>query len=96
MSLTGGTMQTYLLEKSRVVFQTADERNYHIFYQLCASRADWPELMLDQPDKFHFLNQGKSLDIEKVSDLEQFKETVNACRILGFSTEDVSERMLNF
>lgn len=43
-SIIGAHMRTYLLEKSRVVFQAANERNYHIFHQLCACR-DSPELV---------------------------------------------------
>lgn len=91
MSLTGATMQTYLLEKSRVVFQAPDERNYHIFYQLCAGRSKYPELMLDQAEKFKFLNQGKSPVIPKISDSDEFNETLNALSTLGFSKDEIDK-----
>lgn len=35
--ISGAAIRTYLLERSRVVQLTDPERNYHCFYQLCAS-----------------------------------------------------------
>uniref|UniRef100_A0A0K2VG83 Myosin 5 [Tribolium castaneum] n=1 Tax=Lepeophtheirus salmonis TaxID=72036 RepID=A0A0K2VG83_LEPSM len=83
-------MRTYLLEKSRVVFQAEDERNYHIFYQMCAAREDefMSCLSLEHPDDFFYLNQGSSPEIDGVDDLKEFMNTREAFHLLGIPEED--------
>ncbi|KAM6969695.1 myosin VIb isoform 1-T2 [Tautogolabrus adspersus] len=59
-AVVGGFVSHYLLEKSRICMQSNDERNYHIFYRLCAGASDdiKKRLHLDSPDSFRYLNRG--------------------------------------
>ncbi|XP_022802810.1 unconventional myosin-Va-like isoform X2 [Stylophora pistillata] len=83
-------MRTYLLEKSRVVFQAPDERNYHIFYQLCAA-CDTPELKdlrLAHQDNFYYLNQGECAYVDEVDDAEGFEEMREAMDLVGIMNDE--------
>ncbi|XP_063875803.1 unconventional myosin-Va-like isoform X5 [Scylla paramamosain] len=97
-SIMGANMRTYLLEKSRVVFQAPEERNYHIFYQLCSAASDkkYSHLRLGHQDNFHYLNQGSSPSIEGVDDGADFIETCKALSLLGINeaTQDQMFRIL--
>ncbi|XP_026201686.1 unconventional myosin-Vb [Anabas testudineus] len=91
--IIGANMRTYLLEKSRVVFQASAERNYHIFYQLCASR-ELPEmrsLKLDAPENFRYTNQGGEMQIPGTDDLSDLERTRSAFTILGVQPDQQME-----
>uniref|UniRef100_A0A8C2BJF2 Unconventional myosin-VI n=1 Tax=Cyprinus carpio TaxID=7962 RepID=A0A8C2BJF2_CYPCA len=59
-AVVGGFVSHYLLEKSRICMQSAEERNYHIFYRLCAGASEDIRNMLhlNSPDNFRYLNRG--------------------------------------
>uniref|UniRef100_A0A1A8QFK9 Myosin IB n=2 Tax=Nothobranchius pienaari TaxID=704102 RepID=A0A1A8QFK9_9TELE len=85
--IIGANMRTYLLEKSRVVFQADEERNYHIFYQLCAA-AHLPEfknLRLSSANDFLYTRQGRSPVIDGVDDAKELCTTRHAFTLLGIN-----------
>ncbi|KAM5292987.1 unconventional myosin-IXa isoform 2-T2 [Ctenodactylus gundi] len=55
----GAYVEKYLLEKSRLVYQEHNERNYHVFYYLLAGASEEERLAfhLKQPEEYHYLNQ---------------------------------------
>ncbi|KAJ6496503.1 myosin 5 [Mycena vitilis] len=90
--IVGARIRTYLLERSRIVFQPLTERNYHIFYQLCAGAPskERKDLGLDSDiNKFMFLKQGgpTSTPINGVDDAEEFRSTQQALSTVGISIE---------
>ncbi|XP_068455850.1 unconventional myosin-Va isoform X1 [Clinocottus analis] len=85
--IIGANMRTYLLEKSRVVFQADEERNYHIFYQLCASShlPEFKTLTLSNADDFLYTRQGRSPVIDGVDDTKELSNTRKAFTLLGIN-----------
>lgn len=86
-SIIGAKIRTYLLERSRLVFQPLKERNYHIFYQMVAGISDKErqELNLLPVDQFDYLNQGNMPTIDGVDDKAEYRATRQSLKTIGVS-----------
>ncbi|KAI9914297.1 hypothetical protein PsorP6_008317 [Peronosclerospora sorghi] len=86
--LTGASIDTYLLEKSRLVFQPHGERNFHVFYELLHSEDT--ELLTNsfylkpkKPDAYTYLNQSGCLRSDLIDDAENFCNLKSALQFIG-------------
>lgn len=88
-SIIGARIRTYLLERSRLVFQPLKERNYHIFYQLIAGATDEEreDLGLLPVEEFEYLNQGGDPVIDGVDDQGEFNATRMSLSTIGVKEE---------
>ncbi|KAG2661989.1 protein OPAQUE1-like isoform X1 [Panicum virgatum] len=86
--ISGAAIRTYLLERSRVVQITDPERNFHCFYQLCASGKDAELYKLGHASSFHYLNQSKSYVLEGTNNKDEYWKTKRAMDIVGISRKD--------
>jgi len=90
-TIVGARIRTYLLERSRLVYQPETERNYHIFYQLLAGApsSERKSLGLDSAASFTFLNQGgpNAITIPGVDDAAEFATTQRALSTVGITVE---------
>ncbi|KAJ6021647.1 hypothetical protein N7540_007151 [Penicillium herquei] len=92
-NIIGAKIRTYLLERSRLVFQPLKERNYHIFYQLVAGATEdeRQELGLLPVEEFEYLNQGGTPIIDGVDDKAEFDATRKSLATIGVAEQFQTE-----
>merc|ERR1719187_1484151 len=88
--LASADIETYLLEKSRVTYQLAAERGYHIFFQMMTNHK--PEiiemcLISANPYDFPLISMGV-ITVASIDDKAELDATDDAIDILGFSAEE--------
>lgn len=88
--IEGASIEHFLLEKSRVCRQAAEERNYHIFY--CMLMGMSPEekklLGLGMASDYHYLTMGNCTSCEGLNDAKDYAHVRSAMKILHFSDSE--------
>lgn len=80
--VVGGYISHYLLEKSRVCLQSPDERNYHVFYMMCAGAPSElrVKLGITRPDDFHYLRNGCTQYFCNATSEKRLNEAQKSCQ----------------
>ncbi|KAJ3608052.1 hypothetical protein NHX12_025102, partial [Muraenolepis orangiensis] len=91
-AVVGTSLSKYLLEKSRVVFQAREERNFHVFYELLAGMNDWDkqEVYLQGAETYYYLNQGGACDLRGKQDKQDFQLLVHCFQTIGLHGDQIS------
>merc|ERR1712130_263149 len=82
--ILGSYMETYLLEKSRVVFQSPNERNYHIPYFLFKGLPNdkHAQFGILDPKQFYYANQGGATEVPGINDVSRYEELAESLGLM--------------
>jgi myosin-7 len=88
--IVGGMIKKYLLEKSRIVWQAPNERNFHIFVEIFDLPAEQKaKYGLTRPEDYLYINQGGSIRADGWDDAEELGLVLQAFKRLGIQAEGV-------
>jgi len=89
--IAGANIETYLLEKARIIRQAPDERTFHIFYQLLmgSDRELKSQMILEEPKNYTFMTSG-GMKVGGIDDIEEFASTKNSMKVMGICDEDMN------
>jgi myosin heavy subunit len=82
-------VQKYLLEKSRIVSQGRNERNYHVFYYLLAGANEQEKqvLHLRNYEWYNYLNKSGCYGLENIDERHEFSRLKQSMEMVGFTPE---------
>merc|ERR1719391_711262 len=88
--IAGANIETYLLEKARIIRQASEERSFHVFYQLLmgAPKEYKADFILEDPKNYTFMTAG-GVKVPGIDDPEEFNATLAAMKVMGMSDEDL-------
>uniref|UniRef100_A0A0A9Z3B2 Myosin-VIIa n=2 Tax=Lygus hesperus TaxID=30085 RepID=A0A0A9Z3B2_LYGHE len=91
--IEGAKIEQYLLEKSRIVSQSREERNYHVFYCMLAGlgKDDKDKLELRDANHYKYLVGGGGITCEGRDDAAEFADIRSAMKVLLFSDAEIWE-----
>ncbi len=92
-SISGSTIVSYLLEKSRITQCDSKERNFHIFYQLIRSMDDTLLSSLhltNSSTSYKLLAPNGNFEAKFLDDTNRYNETIQSFAKIGFSDEMVT------
>lgn len=95
--IEGGKTLDYLLEKNRVVRVNAQERSFHIFYNIVSGEMDPKYCLTPNPDAYHYLRMSGVSKVDTIDDAKDWEDIRRAFGIMSFSDEqqDIIIRILS-